>query len=59
MGHLLSEQPLGSGLAVSEPYQNPIQLARFGLFAERKQTPQIVEKPRNSINLREGLDAVT
>ena len=33
--------------AVPEPYQNPIQMAHFGLLAERKQTPQIVEEPRN------------
>ena len=59
MGHLLFEQTLRSGFAVSEPYQNPIQMAHFGLFAERKQTPQIVEKPWNRIKLKEALEAVT
>ena len=55
MGHLLFEQTLGSGFAVSEPFQNPIQMAHFGLLAERKQTPQIVDKPRDGI---EALEAV-
>ena len=36
----------GSGHAVSEPYQNSSQ-AYLGSFAERRQTPQVVEKTRN------------
>lgn len=45
----------------NRPYQNRIKTLESepaGLSAERKQTPQIVEKPRNRIGLKEGLEAV-
>ena len=36
-----------SGHAVSKPYQTPPKQPILGSFAERKQTPQVVEKTRN------------
>jgi hypothetical protein len=36
----------------------PLLFDPFGLSAERKQTPHIVERPRNWIGLKEALEAV-
>ena len=55
----LSEARNMSHRAVSKLCQNPICLGRLGLMAERKQSPQVVNKRHIHIECMEGLEKAT
>jgi hypothetical protein len=50
---MLFEQMLGRIRTVPKP----LELSPFGLSAERKQTPQIVEKPKDKAETKESKEA--